>query len=151
MCRLTSAGDFWVWEQNEQAHNFPPTLMGTICNDWRKFYKKMTINVLVIQKTLFCEIFLLILLIIKTQVLSSRVSNFDMLIKILFDITRKIAQKTAKRFFPGMNSDVVLNVRRSGHNFWAIRTSPSSIPYIDWLLLKFQSKSIFYWNVWVQI
>ena len=33
MCLLTSEGDFWVWEQSEQAHNFPPTLIGTICKN----------------------------------------------------------------------------------------------------------------------
>ena len=81
---------------------------------------------------------------IKTKVFSSRMSNFHMLIKILFDVTRKITHKTAERFFARMNSNVVLNVGRSGHNFWAIWASPSSISYTDWLLLlKFQSKSNF--------
>ena len=93
----------------------------------KKIYKKLTTVSIEIQKTLFSEILLLILLIIKTNVFSCRVSNFDMLIKILFDITRKITQKTAKRFFARMNSDVVLNVGRSGHNFWTIRTGPSCI------------------------
>ena len=44
MCLLTSALNFWVLEQNEQAHNFSPTLIGTIWNNWKNLRIKQALE-----------------------------------------------------------------------------------------------------------